>query len=101
GTVWSWGYNTNSQLGIGSASPIPTVNPVLINTLSGISAISVGTSHSLALKSDGTVWAWGSNFAGLGNGSTQSATPVQVTGLSGVAAIAAGGSHSLALLNTG
>lgn len=107
GTVWSWGYNTNSQLGLGSPSPTPTVNPTQITTLSGITAISVGHDHSLALKSDGTVWTWGLNSLGLGNGSTQSATPAQVSGLSGapvltgVVAIAAGNSHSLALLNTG
>ncbi len=45
---------------------------------------------SLALKSDGTVWAWGDNQYGeLGNGSTtNSNVPVQVTGLTGVMAIA-------------
>jgi alpha-tubulin suppressor-like RCC1 family protein len=48
----------------------------------------------LALNSDGTVWAWGSNtLGGLGNGTTDFAahpTPIQVPGLSGVVAIFAG-----------
>jgi alpha-tubulin suppressor-like RCC1 family protein len=45
--------------------------------------------HSLALKRDGTVWAWGNNYWGeLGDGTrTERATPVQVAGLSDVAAI--------------
>jgi alpha-tubulin suppressor-like RCC1 family protein len=66
-------------------------------------AIAAGTStqalHSLALKSDGTVWSWGLNTSGqLGNGTTTTSTsPVPVTGLSTVVAVAAGGSHSLAL----
>ena len=66
-------------------------------------AIAAGWGHSLALKSDGTVWAWGSNGAGeLGNGTyTNSNVPVSVSGLSGVVALAAGLNHSLALKSDG
>jgi len=66
-------------------------------------AIAGGGFHSLALRSDGTVWAWGENDTGeLGDGSaTNRATPVQVSGLTGVAAIAAGTHHSLALKSDG
>ncbi len=58
--------------------------------------------HPLALKADGTVWAWGDNLYGqLGNGSnTDSSVPVQVAGLAGVVGIAAGvggGQHAGAL----
>src|SRR6185369_16371097 len=66
-------------------------------------AIAGGAQHSLALKSDGTVWAWGLGDGGqLGDGNFYTtgnrgvATPVQVSGLSAVTAIAAGG-DSLAL----
>jgi alpha-tubulin suppressor-like RCC1 family protein len=57
----------------------------------------------LALRSDGTVWAWGSNEDGqLGDGTTTNrSTPVQVSGLSNVTAVAAGASHSLALRGDG
>ena len=66
-------------------------------------AISAGGNHSLALKSDGTVWAWGYNGYGqLGIGTTtESHVPVQVTSITGVIAIAAGGNHSLALRGDG
>ena len=67
-------------------------------------AIVGGSEHSLALKSDGTVWAWGSGYSGqLGDGNFYTtgnrgvATPVQVSGLTTVTAIAGGGAHSLAL----
>lgn len=66
--------------------------------------ISGGADHSLALKSDGTVWAWGENWWGqLGDGTTpgRSCKPVQVSGLSGVIAISGGGGHSLALKSDG
>ena len=58
-----------------------------------------GAAHTLILKSDGTVWAVGSNNTGqLGDGGTTSrGTPVQVSGLSDVVAIAAGAYHSMAI----
>jgi len=55
-------------------------------------AVAAGESHSLALKSDGTVIAWGDDYYG------QCEVP---TNLTGVAAIAAGNTHSLALLTNG
>lgn len=62
-----------------------------------------GFIHSLALKSDGSVWAWGGNAIGqLGIGTTTDApAPVQVPGLADVIAIAAGDYHSLALRRDG
>jgi alpha-tubulin suppressor-like RCC1 family protein len=66
-------------------------------------AIAAGGNHSLALKSDGTVWAWGYNGDGqLGDDTTTTRkTPVPVSGLSGIIAIAAGENHSLALKGNG
>jgi alpha-tubulin suppressor-like RCC1 family protein len=61
--------------------------------------VAAGNGFSLAVRPDGTVWAWGDNSSGsLGDGtSTHRATPVQVSGLTNVKAVAAGMSHSLAL----
>jgi hypothetical protein len=66
-------------------------------------AVSAGVGFSLALRSDGTVWAWGANAQGqLGIGSvTSSLVPVQVHTISGVVEIAAGGYHALALKGDG
>jgi alpha-tubulin suppressor-like RCC1 family protein len=78
GTVWTWGNNSNGQLGNGtttnSSSPIQTVG------LSAVMGIAGGTKDTLALKTDGTVWAWGSNGHGqLGDGTTTDRwTPLQV-----------------------
>jgi hypothetical protein len=71
-----------------------------VSGLTGVQAIASGHSHNLALKSDGTVWAWGYNNAGqLGDGTyTERTTPVRVSGLTGVQAIAAGGLHNLAMV---
>ena len=65
--------------------------------------IAAGRDHTLALLSDGTVWAWGNNGSGqLGDGTTMLRTaPVQVNGLTGVVSIAAGEGHSFAVKNDG
>ncbi len=79
------------------------LTPVQVSDLSGVIAIAAGEYHSLALKSNGTVWAWGrNNYGQLGNGTTTNKnTPVQVSGLSSVIAIAAGTFHSIALKSDG
>src|SRR5205814_5163803 len=69
----------------------------------GVTAIAAGRQHSLALTSDGAVWAWGENeFGRLGNRTwVLSAVPIQPIGMTGVKAIAAGGQHSLAVKSDG
>ena len=66
-------------------------------------AIAAGSYTSYALKTDGTVWAWGANNGGqIGDGTTTTRTsPVAVSGLSNVIAIAAGATHALALKGDG
>ena len=104
GAAWAWGDNYYGQLGDGIQPYVPYIKTsVQVNGLSGITAIARGYSHSLALKNDGTVWAWGSNYYGqLGDGTVvDRETVVQVSGLSGITAIVGGGSHSLALKKDG
>lgn len=101
GTVWSWGENSEGQLGDGTN--VSENIPVEVMGLKNVKAISTGDQHSLALKEDGTVWAWGDNERGaLGNGTTLSqSTPTQVKGLSDIVAIAGGWSSNLAVKRDG
>jgi alpha-tubulin suppressor-like RCC1 family protein len=73
GTLWSFGRNLDGQLGIGltDVSAVPHPTPLQeAGAASTWSASATGGSHSVALKSDGTLWSWGSNFSGqLGDGS--------------------------------
>ncbi len=73
--------------------------------LTGAIAVAAGgyDGHSIALKSDGTLYAWGGNSDGqLGDGTTTNrTTPVQVTGLSGVSSIASSAYDALALKSDG
>ena len=102
GAVSAWGANGSGQLGNGSTST--SWIPVAVTGLSsGVVAVAAGARHSLALKSDGTVTAWGRNYEGqLGDGTTTDRTsPVAVSGLTGITAIAAGFSYSMALKGDG
>lgn len=97
-----------------SATIAPTSGPATGGTAVTVDGIrfvqiSAGSSFTLALTSEGTVYAWGQNYQGmLGNGTTtRSATPVQVKGvggtglLSGISRVEAAGEFSMALSTTG
>jgi len=109
GSVLAWGDNASGQLGDGTTIAKSTPVPVMgLGPGSGVNAVAMGGSHSLAVKSDGTLWAWGSNSVGqLGDGTFVNAiTPVQVhnpagTGfLTGAVAVVAGSDYSLVLEDT-
>ncbi len=111
GLVYTWGYGTGGQLGNGTAAD--SLTPVAVDTtgvLAGktITHITAGSEHSLALTSDGSLYAWGPNWSGqLGNGTiTNSSVPVAVdtTGvLAGktIVQASAGYGHSLVLTSDG
>ncbi len=105
GTVWTWGNNSAGQLGNGTLDNVslPQQIGLVHPMLTGITAVSAGAYHSLALKGDGTVWAWGANSYGqVGDGTnTNKDKPVQVAGLTGITAIAAGEQFSMALKSDG
>ena len=83
GTLWTWGRNADGQLGdntiIDRSSPIQTICG---GTNWKSCSNGTGQYHTLAIKTDGTLWVWGNNYNGqLGintNGpSTQRSSPVQ------------------------
>src|SRR5262245_11514959 len=85
GTVLGWGAGGLGQLGDGTFSNrLTPVQTTSFGSGSGVTAIAVGLSHSVALKADGSVWAWGSNNQNnLGNPSVvgPSSVPVAVSNL--------------------
>jgi len=100
-----WGYNVDGQLGQRHDDECRT--PVKVSLPAGVTATAAaaGANHSLAVGSDGKLYAWGVNTNGeLGNGTvTSSTTPVVVSMPAGVTAtaVAAGDSHSVALGSNG
>ena len=106
GWVKSFGSNANGELGVGqtstqlASSNIPlAIVPLGSTALPPFKAVSSSSSmHRLALASDGTVWAWGSNQYGeLGTTGADSPNPVKVSGISDVIAVYAGDYDSMAL----
>ena len=115
GNAYAWGDNGYGQLGNGSATTTKQKTPVPVKKPAGVSddftyvQVSTGYRHSLALGSDGYVYAWGNNtYAQLGNNTSggYSVVPVRVcdpsthsnvnTGLKAIQ-VDAGGEHSLAV----
>lgn len=62
GTLWTWGANTNGQLGDGTR--IPKDLPLRIGTANNWSSVEAGGSHILASRRDGSLWGWGANTNG-------------------------------------
>ena len=119
GTIRSWGYNGNGELGNGLVNGLTPNSSVPVTvkirstgaTLTGIVAVAAGGYHSIAVDNTGEVWSWGSNAynqlgrpAIFGSYSAQSASPVldkSASPTNSFTAVAAGSAHSLALKNDG
>ena len=102
GTVWTWGYNFQGQLGLGNTTAVDV--PTEVPHFTGVTAIAAGGADTYALQSSGTVWAWGSGAQGeLGTGGGHSSsTPVQIQGLpSDIVAIGAGYEQAFAVASNG
>jgi alpha-tubulin suppressor-like RCC1 family protein len=77
GTLWTWGYNAIGQLGdntrVDKSSPVQTVAGG-----TNWKQVAVGSYYTMAIKTDGTLWAWGSNGGNLGdNTQVDKSSPVQ------------------------
>lgn len=101
GTLWSCGLNRYSAagaLGLGD-SGIDRSSPTQVGSLTNWSKVATGDGSSFAIKTNGTLWAWGNNSSGqLGLGDTTNrSSPVQVGSLSNWSNIIAGQNFVIAL----
>jgi alpha-tubulin suppressor-like RCC1 family protein len=103
GSMWTWGAGGFGRLGDGTtttkSSPIR-----VIGDINDWCQVSAGDEHSLAIRTNGTLWAWGQNGCGrLGDGTVNDrSSPVSVLGgFTDWCQASAGGQHSLGLRSNG
>ena len=110
GSLWAWGDNSFGQIGDGTVTTHvwdeifsgwtmgdDNNKSRPVNIMDHVVTVAAGYGHSLAIKKDGSLWAWGWNRSGqIGDGTTiDKITPVKI--MDNVISVAAGESHSLAL----
>ena len=104
GTLWTWGFGTYGQLGNAATTDISTP----VTTFSGGTnwkQVSCGDSHTAAIKTDGTLWTWGSTSSGkLGNGVTTGSISTPITTFAGGTnwkQVSSGQNHTAAIKTDG
>ena len=103
GTLWAWGYNGSAQLGdntiVAKSSPVSVVGG-----FTDWCQVSAGSFHTAAVRTNGTLWAWGTNILGtLGDNTVgNKSSPVSVVGgFTDWCQVSAGDFHSAAIRTNG
>lgn len=104
GTLWSWGSNRDGQLGNGENMTLEkSLIPIQVGNEKDWKYIATKYDHCLAIKNDGTLWAWGNNVTGqLGDGTNiNRSVPTQVGMSNKWKSAATGNYHTLAIAEDG
>jgi alpha-tubulin suppressor-like RCC1 family protein len=110
GAVKCWGSNSGYKLGIQTAPDSCNLNrevcalaPITVSGITSVQQIEAGANNTCALKTDGTVYCWGSYGVGMlgTNASSDSYSPVQIAGLSGATNLKVGSGYACAIIASG
>jgi alpha-tubulin suppressor-like RCC1 family protein len=98
GTLWGWGGNTSFGV-VGDGTVIDRSSPVQVGALTNWSQVSTANDGCAAIKTDGTLWGWGSGDDGkIGDGtSVNKSSPVQVGALTEWLSVTVGNDHTLSI----
>jgi len=95
--IWVWGLNQNGELSLGPGDTTNRTAPTLLDDRLEWTQVSAGETHMLAIRADGTLWAWGSNAngrTGLNAAAGTTEVPMQVGIFTDWVAVSAGRLHS-------
>lgn len=103
GTLWTFGYSGYGRLGNNTSNGNNRSSPIQVGSLTDWSKVATGGAHTLAVKTNGTLWSWGRNvFGQLGiNDTNNRSSPVQVGSLTTWSNVACGYGFSLAIKTDG
>jgi len=113
GQLYAWGYNYYGQLGNNDSGNYTSgvekdtakyeAYRVRIGTATNWKTVSAGQYHTVAIQTDGTLWAWGCNeFGQVGNGTTTNRTsPVKIGTDTNWKSVSAGNDHTVAIKTDG
>jgi alpha-tubulin suppressor-like RCC1 family protein len=104
GTLWTWGAGGGGRLGDATL----TITSIPVTTFAGGNnwkQVSAGSLHTAAIKTDGTLWTWGSGVSGrLGNAVTTGDISTPVTTFAGGTdwkQVSSGNAHTIAIKTDG
>lgn len=97
GTLWSWGSNAYYKLGYDTGNILISYYPIQVDNSSWM-FVSGGYSHSAGIKTDGTLWTWGSIYSEMANSFI---TPVQVGSENNWKYVSCGRNATIAIKNDG
>jgi alpha-tubulin suppressor-like RCC1 family protein len=99
GTLWTWGRNGETQLGISNNTAHRSTPVTTISGGTNWKQVSSGNNHSAAIKTDGTLWTWGLGDGGLlaNNSGRQGVPTTTFAGGTDWKQVSAGQYHSAAI----
>lgn len=104
GSLWGWGLREHGRTGGGITGISAESTPWRVGNASDWVAVSAGGQHSMGIRADGSLWAWGNRADGrLGQGVASGAqgTPIRVGADNDWVAVSAGGAHSMGIRTDG